>query len=432
MSMESFFTSSFSGKSFIEKARRAFSSITAFSCTPRSYADSPVQHDAHPRTSPERASSSGAYHPARNPQPFRPPERPFDPRRLGVRPAHHSGGSLSGSELAGLGNSVQHLHFYMPISSYSSRYSKAGKRVHYRLFFLTNWATWFLVRGVPGEIGTGIHTGIVNSSLGLLTTGIVSVSLINIVDKYISQMRSEADESQRKLERIRAAMEIAHDGVHVGHTLVSESGAMQTAAELIEREIAGIRDEMLSLRSDAERTADANAGVVSSTETLSRSTQGYHAITEQASSAVVEMTASIENISAVSSKSGTGIELLSKSVAAGIETAETSAHTIASLTESSEALQEVVAVIGAISSQTNLLAMNAAIEAAHAGESGKGFAVVAEEIRRLAEETATNSKTIEDGLRTFFGKINLAEESNRHIGEAFREIGDAISATRSA
>ncbi len=324
--------------------------------------------------------------------------------------------------------------FYMPylivfVAVFGNRWQTVCTTA---FFFLTNWATWFLVRGVPGEIGTGIHTGIVNSSLGLLTTGIVSVALINIVDKYISQMRSEADESQRKLERIRAAMEIAHDGVHVGHTLVSESGAMQTAAELIEREIAGIRDEMLSLRSDAERTADANAGVVASTETLSRATQGYHAITEQASSAVVEMTASIENISAVSSKSGTGIELLSKSVAAGIETAETSAHTIASLTESSEALQEVVAVIGAISSQTNLLAMNAAIEAAHAGESGKGFAVVAEEIRRLAEETATNSKTIEDGLRTFFGKINLAEESNRHIGEAFREIGDAISATRSA
>lgn len=95
--------------------------------------------------------------------------------------------------------------------------------------------------------------------------------------------------------------------------------------------------------------------------------------------------------------------------------------------EQSEQLQKANQLIAAVSAQTNLLAMNAAIEAAHAGEYGRGFAVVAEEIRSLAENSAEQTKVISGELKKTRAYIDNAVEASREADDAFGSMREMVS-----
>jgi methyl-accepting chemotaxis protein len=299
-------------------------------------------------------------------------------------------------------------------------------------FAASNILIWSLIKEHDGPIASAATTGVVNSTIGILIIGVVSYLLITLMDSYADKMRSEAEAAAKKVSDIKEVMVTVHDGLDVGGGLVEEAQSMEKGLSSIDGSLGASHSGIAALSEDIGNAKSANDEIVGATANLGKSCESYSAITVQASAAVNQMTASIQSISSVSAKSKASVESLASSIARGEDTASESSATMSRITASSASLLEVVDMITSIAGQTNILAMNAAIEAAHAGESGKGFAVVADEVRRLAVQTAESIQTITDALKGFFDEVSQASEASDGIGEAFKDIGDKVRETRSA
>ena len=149
----------------------------------------------------------------------------------------------------------------------------------------------------------------------------------------------------------------------------------------------------------------------------------------ESSAAVEQMVANIRSVTSILEKNAAAIDKLkNESEVVRNLTSETSKAT-GQMSSASESLIEASAIIQRIASQTNLLAMNAAIEAAHAGDAGKGFAVVADEIRKLAEESSAQGKSITSVLNELKEQIqhiaNQAKDADNRFEEVFN-ITEAV------
>ncbi|MDC7225351.1 MAG: methyl-accepting chemotaxis protein [Spirochaetales bacterium] len=140
----------------------------------------------------------------------------------------------------------------------------------------------------------------------------------------------------------------------------------------------------------------------------------------QTSAAVEQMDASINNVKEITDrKRKTSMALQTQTVNNQSQMEEMN-RLIEKVHSSVDSIQDIITVINNIASQTNLLSMNAAIEAAHAGEAGKGFAVVAEEIRKLAESSSTNSTLISNTLKTVIEDVGRVKDAGH---EALKSYG---------
>lgn len=159
-----------------------------------------------------------------------------------------------------------------------------------------------------------------------------------------------------------------------------------------------------------------------SVDELVRITDEMTDIVSSSSSAVEEMVSSIHSIEDTINKSFDTTGRLDGATSAGQTDLDEVGRLVGLVEQSSGGLAEMSRVIQSISAQTNLLAMNAAIEAAHAGESGKGFSVAAAEIRKLAENSGREAKKIAGVVKDMKSVIDSAFEKTVSTRTEFENI----------
>ena len=194
--------------------------------------------------------------------------------------------------------------------------------------------------------------------------------------------------------------------------------------------------QLVSQASDA--VASASSEISSSTEEMAAGTQEQSNQSAEVSSAVEEMTKTIiensknavqtaetaKRARAAAEQGGKVVEATVEGMHLIASVVKQSADTIKALGKSSDQIGEIIGVIDDIADQTNLLALNAAIEAARAGEQGRGFAVVADEVRKLAERTTKATKEIASMIKTIqndtMGAVASMSEGTKQVDEGIK------------
>ena len=208
----------------------------------------------------------------------------------------------------------------------------------------------------------------------------------------------------------------------IGNELASNMTETASAVHEISANIDGVKQQAMTQAASVTETAATIEEIVRTIKQLNTSIETQAASVAQSSSSIEEMVANIASIGQTLGKTDEAIKSLTTATGDGKATLVNSNAVTQKIAEESGSLMEASSVIQHIASQTNLLAMNAAIEAAHAGEAGKGFAVVADEIRKLAEESSTQGKTITATLKTLSGEIETLFASSKTVEEKFNTI----------
>lgn len=237
-------------------------------------------------------------------------------------------------------------------------------------------------------------------------------STMEKIHSVVSGVKQSKDSLMKAGDTVTNSAQQSADGIsHITQNINDITSQVETQTSSMKYTVSAVDDISLTISSLSSLISNQKGGIAT------------------ASTAVEEMVSNISAVNASMDKMATSFKSLATKSRSGIEKQKSMTYSIEKIREDSEMLNEANRAISSIASQTNLLAMNAAIEAAHAGEAGKGFAVVADEIRKLSETSSAQSKTIGTQLKTIRNSIEQVVRVSDETSAAFSSASNDIEHT---
>jgi methyl-accepting chemotaxis protein len=299
------------------------------------------------------------------------------------------------------------------------------------IFIMVSLVFTYFFRVLPTaqEMGLSIPSTIhflITPLLMAMVVSIISILVLYSTKSIIGKLFISETESRDRLGSITSVFHSLKETINIGEDLNNSAGNSLNLTNTISANLKSIEASLGKLHIQIESTQKIHESIDLAGQEVQKSTYTQSSAVEQSTSAVEEMSASIMEMSRTAESRRELIEDL-------IQTEKEVSHQIINgqksfdiVKNSSNEMLGVVAVISDIAERTNLLAMNAAIEAAHAGNSGRGFAIVAQEIRKLAEEAGNNTQKIKVIIENGIKGIENAVEINQKVGSEFHMVSTQV------
>ena len=318
--------------------------------------------------------------------------------------------------------------------------------------FIALALTWLIVRNTvrqlgkdPGELNAIAHRvvdGDYNVDDGGKKMGVYG-SIVEMVNALKTNIENAQRESENAKEQSRKAQEAMEQAEAASTEAQSKTEAMLVAADKLEQVGSVVSSASTELSAQIEQS---DRGAAESAQRLSEAATAMNemnaTVQEVAKNAGSASTASAET----REKAEAGAQVVEKAVRSIDQVHQMSLELKDDMTQLNEHAQDITRIMGVISDiadQTNLLALNAAIEAARAGEAGRGFAVVADEVRKLAEKTMASTNDVGNAIKAIqestaksmtgvdnaVERIGEATELANQSGQALQEIVATVEAT---
>ena len=243
------------------------------------------------------------------------------------------------------------------------------------------------------------------------------------IGKFASNFKTAIDNLKKLIFEVKDA---SGNTVKISQRVISSANRTSEDILNISSLLSTVETQFENLSASINTTSESSEIISSNINSLTNQIEDQATAVSQTSSALEELSATINNVSVIASKNQQESSSLLETAEEGGGRIEETKNIVSDISKHASDMNEILEIINNIASQTNLLAMNASIEAAHAGEYGKGFAVVADEIRKLAVSTSDNSNKINSLLAIITEKIKTAETAANASRDSFTDINDQM------
>jgi methyl-accepting chemotaxis protein len=287
------------------------------------------------------------------------------------------------------------------------------------VFFLNLWIGFFISRPIK-KISSGIKENLTGKISLNQSVSVSTNDEIGTVAEMFNHFTQNVKDVVKDLQSVN------ENNKSIGENLATNSEEVSATIEEISGTTQSFKQKTEVLDNEVQQTTNAVEEMKESIDSISSHIEEQSSVVTQSSTAIESMTDSVQRLSSLAQEKQSQLDNLTSIAEKSEKDLSETVSAIQEIADSATSIFDMVKMINQVAAQTNLLAMNAAIEAAHAGEAGRGFAVVAEEIRNLAETTSSNTKDISDSLKTIFQKIDNTKQLSQDTGKTFKKMHDDI------
>ncbi len=248
-------------------------------------------------------------------------------------------------------------------------------------------------------------------TLGILTSNIAILLFDRFTRKVVERAADNEKKSNEAYDKISNVIINTREGLNIGKQLSSSTEKAADSVTEINNLYTYINSEAANLSQQASTINDSSIQINDKTEKMMLSVKNQNDTITQTSASLSQMSQKIYEINEKASQQREGMDSVINSLDSQMQLMQQLVDNVEKVKASSDKITNFVQAVNKIASQTGLLAMNASIEAAHAGVLGKGFSVIAQEIRKLSVETTNNAQNITDTLLQNEEIVNMTAES---------------------